>query len=100
MGDLKDDEQKEKMMMDEKEWNKMKKGREWKKLTEAEKKLCNILKTPAIEYKRIEAAIARRVYRHGLMKRGKVTQQLWVEIDDDYNIDMKIGIVDPQRFAD
>jgi len=40
------------------------------------------------------------VYQHGLLKRGKVPQQLWVEIDDDYNIDMKIGIVDPQQFAD
>merc|ERR1712003_418428 len=33
---MKNEEEKEKLKMDEKEWNKMKKGREWKRLSEAE----------------------------------------------------------------
>ena len=96
-----EEEVKEEVEKSEKEWNKSKnaRGREWKKLTEAEKKLCNILKTPAVEYKRIEAQIAKRVYQHGLVEKGKIPQQLFVDIDEDYNVEMRIGIVDPQRFA-
>ena len=95
------DEKEDKSQDDEdiKGWN-LKKLKGVDKLDDGEKKLCDILKVKPDDYQYIRQQIAKRVYLHGLMAKGKVPQQLYINIDDIKNVkesmSMRMGLVDPQ----
>ena len=66
-------------------------------LGEGERKLCNRLKIKPSDYRNVQRTIGDVVARYGLMKQGKVSQQMHINIAIDGALDIKLGLVNPQH---
>merc|ERR1712087_24770 len=69
------------------------------RLSEGERKLCNVLKVKPKDLDVIKREIGARIRRHGLLGRGSTPNQIWIDIGDVKNVKesmtTRIGLVDP-----
>eukprot|EP01084_Bolivina_argentea_P008272 15484_1 len=69
-------------------------------LNVGEKRLCEVLKIPPNGYKYIQKRISGLVKKHMLSKNGNMPTQIYIDIDDNLNVeestDVEIGLVNPQ----